>query len=141
MSTVASDSVVVDEVQGFQYLDQRDLLGFVDGTENPGPALVDEVATIGGEEPDFIGGSYVMVQKHLHNLTAWEALSTEEQEMAIRQRKLDNNVELSDDAKPTNSHIALTNVDGASDEELAIYRLNMPFGSLREPEYGTYFIG
>jgi putative iron-dependent peroxidase len=135
-----SGSVVVDEVQGFQYLDQRDLLGFVDGTENPGPAEVDEVAIIGDEEPDFVGGSYVIVQKYLHDLAAWEALTTEEQEMAIGRRKPDN-VELSDDTKPTNSHVALTNVHGASDEELAIYRLNMPFGSLREPDYGTYFIG
>jgi putative iron-dependent peroxidase len=130
-----SGSVVVDEVQGFQYLDQRDLLGFVDGTENPGPAEVDEVAIIGDEEPDFVGGSYVIVQKYLHDLAAWEALTTEEQEMAIGRRKLDN-VELGDDTKPTNSHVALTNIHGASDEELAIYRLNMPFGSLREPSMG-----
>jgi len=52
-----SGSVVVDVVQGFQYLDQRDLLGYDDGTENPGPAEVDEVAIIGDEEPDFVGGT------------------------------------------------------------------------------------
>ena len=133
-------SVIVDEVQGFKYLDQRDLLGFVDGTENPDQSEAAQVAIIGEEEPTFVGGSYVIVQKYLHDLSAWEALTTEDQERAVGRRKLEN-VELDDATKPVNSHVALNNIRDANDEELAIYRLNMPFGSLHDHHYGTYFIG
>ncbi|MGC9156344.1 MAG: Dyp-type peroxidase, partial [Ferrimicrobium sp.] len=133
-------SVIVDEVQGFKYLDQRDLLGFVDGTENPDQSEAAQVAIIGEAEPAFVGGSYVIVQKYLHDLSAWEALTTEDQERAVGRRKLEN-VELDDATKPVNSHVALNNIRDANDEELAIYRLNMPFGSLHDHHYGTYFIG
>ncbi|WP_298383852.1 Dyp-type peroxidase [Ferrimicrobium sp.] len=133
-------SVIVDEVQGFRYLDQRDLLGFVDGTENPDAGEVLGVAIIGDEDPDFAGGSYATVQKYLHDLTAWNALTTEEQEQAVGRRKLDN-VELDEASKPSNAHVALNNIHDDGGEELAIYRLNMPFGSLREGTNGTYFIG
>ncbi|WP_298207807.1 Dyp-type peroxidase [Ferrimicrobium sp.] len=133
-------SEIVDEVQGFKYLDQRDLLGFVDGTENPDQSEAAEVAIIREEEPDFIGGSYVIVQKYLHDLKAWEALTTEDQERAVGRRKLEN-IELDDTIKPVNSHVALNNIRDTNDEELAIYRLNMPFGSLQDQSYGTYFIG
>ncbi|WP_298347446.1 Dyp-type peroxidase [Ferrimicrobium sp.] len=133
-------SVIVDEVQGFKYLDQRDLLGFVDGTENPDQSEAAQVAIIGEAEPAFVGGSYVIVQKYLHDLSAWEALTTEDQERAVGRRKLEN-VELDDATKPINSHVALNNIRDANDAELAIYRLNMPFGSLHDHHYGTYFIG
>ena len=77
-----------DEVQGFRYFDDRDLLGFVDGTENPrGEAAIDAVL-VGEEDAAFAGGSYVIVQKYLHDLDGWNALSTEAQERIIGRTKL-----------------------------------------------------
>jgi putative iron-dependent peroxidase len=131
---------VVDEVHGFKYFDERDLLGFVDGTENPtGPSALAATA-IGEEDPEFAGGSYVIVQKYLHDLTAWNALPVEEQERVIGRTKLDD-IEMPDDVKPANSHVALNTITGADGEQRQIVRDNMPFGKVGEQEFGTYFIG
>jgi porphyrinogen peroxidase len=128
-----------DEVQGFRYFDDRDLIGFVDGTENPrGDAAMDAVL-IRDEDPAFSGGSYVIVQKYLHDLNGWNALSTEAQERIIGRKKL-SDIELDDSAKPTSAHSALTTIveDG---KEVKILRDNMPFGRPSRGEFGTYFIG
>jgi putative iron-dependent peroxidase len=131
---------VRDEVHGFKYFDVRDLLGFVDGTENPvGPQAGDAVL-IGQEDPDFAGGSYLVVQKYLHDLQAWNALPVEAQELAIGRRKL-TDIELADDVKPANSHVALTTIVDPDGTERQILRDNMPFGTIGEQEFGTYFIG
>jgi porphyrinogen peroxidase len=130
---------IIDEVHGFSYFDERDLLGFVDGTENPtGPAAT-RATIIGDEEPAYAGGSYVIVQKYIHDLRRWNALPVEEQEKVIGRTKL-SDVELDDSVKPTSAHNALTTivVDG---EEVDIVRDNMPFGHVGTGEYGTYFIG
>jgi putative iron-dependent peroxidase len=128
-----------DEVHGFRYFDARDLLGFVDGTENPvGPAMA-EAALIGEEEPDYAGGSYVIVQKYVHDLDNWNALPVEEQERVIGRTKLED-IELDDDVKPTNAHNALNTIE-ADGKELVIVRDNMPFGRASEGVFGTYFIG
>jgi porphyrinogen peroxidase len=129
----------VDEVHGFRYFDDRDLLGFVDGTENPrGEAVVDAVL-VGDEDAGFAGGSYVIVQKYLHDLDGWNALSTEAQERIIGRTKL-SDIELDDSIKPTSAHNALTTIveDG---KEIKILRDNMPFGRAAHGEFGTYFIG
>ena len=128
---------VVDETHGFKYFDERDLLGFVDGTENPTGDLAARHALIGDEDPDHAGGSYVLVQKYLHDLDAWNALKVEEQEAAIGRTKLDN-VELTD--KAPNSHVTLNTVDDPDGNELKILRDNMPFGSIKDGEFGTYYI-
>ncbi|MFI9628979.1 Dyp-type peroxidase [Streptomyces sp. NPDC052042] len=131
---------VVDETQGFRYFDHRDLLGFVDGTENPVGADARSAALVGAEDPDFAGGSYVVVQKYVHDLAAWNRLSTEEQERVIGRTKF-SDVELPDEVKPADSHVALNTItepDGTSRE---ILRANMPFGSFGQGEFGTYFIG
>lgn len=130
---------VVDEVHGFKYFDERDLLGFVDGSENPGGQIAAEAVYIGDEDPRFSGGSYVIVQKYVHDMTAWASLTVEEQERVIGRTKLAN-VELPDDIKPTNSHVALNTIeeDGVQRQ---IVRENMPFGTVGTGEFGTYFIG
>jgi putative iron-dependent peroxidase len=131
---------VRDEVQGFKYFDVRDLLGFVDGTENPmGPAARAAVL-IGDEDRDFAGGSYVIVQKYLHDLRAWNALPVEEQERVIGRTK-QSNIELDDVDKPADSHVALTTIVEPDGTERKILRDNMPFGSVGREEFGTYFIG
>ncbi|KOG75881.1 Dyp-type peroxidase [Streptomyces flaveolus] len=131
---------VQDEVHGFKYFDERDLLGFVDGTENPTGPAAHTAVLVGEEDPWFAGGSYVVVQKYLHDLDAWEALPVEAQEKAIGRRKL-SDVELADDAKPANSHVALTTITDSDGNEREILRDNMPFGSVGRGEFGTYFIG
>ncbi|WP_327690583.1 MULTISPECIES: Dyp-type peroxidase [unclassified Streptomyces] len=131
---------VCDEVHGFQYLDKRDLLGFVDGTENPiGPAA-NAAVLVGDEDPRFAGGSYVIVQKYLHDLDAWNALPVETQEKIIGRTKL-SDIELDDSAKPADSHVALTTITDPDGTEHEILRDNMPFGTVGRGEFGTYFIG
>jgi putative iron-dependent peroxidase len=129
----------VDEVQGFRYFDNRDLIGFVDGTENPQGSALSEAVLIGKEDPPFAGGTYVTVQKYLHDLRAWNAIPTEQQELIIGRRKL-SDIELDDSVKPSYAHNALTQIveDG---REVKILRDNMPFGSPARGEFGTYFIG
>jgi putative iron-dependent peroxidase len=131
---------VVDEVQGFKFFEQRDLLGFVDGTENPFGRAAEAAVTVGAEDPDFAGGSYVIVQKYLHDMGSWDALSVEDQERVIGRTKL-SNIELDDDVKPPNSHVALNVVTDDKGNELDIVRDNMPFGTVGNGEFGTYFIG
>jgi putative iron-dependent peroxidase len=129
----------VDEVHAFRYFDDRDLIGFVDGTENPRGAAGIEAVLVGEEDAAFAGGSYVMVQKYLHDLDGWNALSTETQERIIGRTKL-SDIELDDSVKPTSAHSALTTIveDG---KEVKILRDNMPFGRVAYGEFGTYFIG
>jgi putative iron-dependent peroxidase len=131
---------VVDEVHGFRSFDERDLLGFVDGTENPDGDAAQDAVVIGDEDPLFAGGSYVVVQKYVHDLDAWDALPVEEQELAIGRTKL-SDLELPDAVKPANSHVALNTIVDGDGEERRIVRLNMPFGNVGSREFGTYFIG
>lgn len=131
---------VVDEVHGFRSFDERDMLGFVDGTENPEGQAAHAAVLIDDEDPQFAGGSYVVVQKYLHDLATWDALPVEEQERVIGRTKL-SDLELPDDVKPVNSHVALTTIVDDGGEEHQIMRFNMPFGTVGAREFGTYFIG
>ena len=132
---------VADEVQGFRYFDERDLIGFVDGTESPPGAAGVSAAIVGADDdPDFAGGSYVIVQKYLHDVSAWNAISVAEQERVIGRTKLDD-IELPDDVKPANSHVALNTITGPDGGERQIVRANMPFGNPGHDEFGTYYIG
>jgi len=129
----------VDEVHGFKNFDDRDLFGFVDGTENPRGRAVAEAALVGEEDSLFAGGSYVMVQKYLHDMNGWSALSTETQEKIIGRKKL-SDIELDESVKPTCSHSSLTTIE-ENGKERKILRDNMPFGNTAQGEFGTYFIG
>jgi porphyrinogen peroxidase len=129
----------VDEVHGFRYFDDRDLLGFVDGTENPRGGAVAEAVTIGNEDAAFAGGSYVIVQKYLHDMDGWNALTTEAQEHIIGRKKL-SDIELDASVKPSSSHSSLTTIV-ENGEQVQILRDNMPFGHAGQGEFGTYFIG
>jgi porphyrinogen peroxidase len=129
----------VDEVHGFRYFDDRDLIGFVDGTENPAGQAAIDAAYVGSEDAAFAGGSYVIVQKYLHDIPGWNALSTEAQERIIGRTKLAD-IELDDAVKPTSAHNALTTIV-ENGKEIKILRDNMPFGRVGDNEFGTYFIG
>jgi putative iron-dependent peroxidase len=139
MDRIGGAVAVADETHGFRYFDDRDLLGFVDGTENPRDNAALNAALVGAEDPGFTGGSYVIIQKYLHDLGKWNALSTEQQELIIGRKKL-SDIELSDAVKPTSAHSALTTID-EDGKEVKILRDNMPFGQPSRGEFGTYFIG
>ena len=135
------DSVsVVDEVSGFRYFDARDLLGFVDGTANPTGLDLPASALVGDEDADFAGGSYVVVQKYLHDMAAWGKTPTHVQEEIIGRTKIDN-IEIDDDDKPRKSHKSLATIEDDAGNEFDILRDNMPFGRPGQNEFGTYFIG
>jgi putative iron-dependent peroxidase len=128
-----------DEVHGFKYFDERDLLGFVDGTENPLDQAALDATIIGEEDASFAGGSYVIVQKYLHDMKRSNELPIEMQEKIIGRTKL-SDIELDDAVKPTSAHNALTTIV-ENGEEQDILRDNMPFGDVSKGEFGTYFIG
>jgi putative iron-dependent peroxidase len=131
---------VVDEVSGFRYFDARDLLGFVDGTANPTGLDLAASALVGDEDADFVGGSYVVVQKYLHDLKAWTQVPTHIQEEIIGRTKIDN-IEIDDDRAPRLSHKSLATIVDPDGNEHDILRDNMPFGRPGQQEFGTYFIG
>ncbi|MBB2202230.1 Dyp-type peroxidase [Gluconacetobacter tumulisoli] len=130
---------VIDEVHGFKYFDERDLLGFVDGTENPSGQAAIDATIVGDEDPEFAGGSYVIIQKYLHDLKKWNAMPVETQEDVIGRHKL-SDIEQRDSAKKSYAHNVLTNIE-ENGEQLQIVRDNMPFGQVGKGEFGTYFIG
>mgnify|MGYP000853838222 CR=1 FL=1 len=137
LAAMAGAVTVVDEVHGFRFFEMRDLLGFVDGTENPdGPAAVAAAQIPDG---DHAGASYVHVQKYVHDMAAWNALSVTEQELVIGRTKLED-IELDDAVKPSNSHVALNSLTDDDGNDLQIVRANMPFGTLGNGESGTYYI-
>lgn len=133
--TLAGTATSIEEVHGFRYWDSRSILGFVDGTENPHGADRAYFGIIGDDDPIYKGGSYLFVQKYLHDLQAWKSLSVSEQEKVIGRSKADD-IEMPDEVKPSNSHSALANVG----DDLKIVRDNMPFGNVASNEMGTYFI-
>ena len=140
MASVISDYMkeiadCVVEVQGFRYWDSRSILGFVDGTENPHGKDRERFAVVDDSDVQYEGGSYLFVQKYVHNLDGWKALSVEDQEKVIGRSK-DLDIEMEDDVKPKNSHIALANVG----DDFKVVRDNMPFGNVSTNEMGTYFI-
>src|ERR1700685_2568662 len=139
MARIGNAVSPVDEVHGFKNFDDRDLVGFVDGTENPRGEAVADAALVGEEDAAFAGGSYVMVQKYLHDMTGWNALSVEAQEKIIGRKKL-SDIELEESVKPTCSHSSLTTIE-ENGKEIKILRDNMPFGQAAQGEFGTYFIG
>jgi porphyrinogen peroxidase len=139
MSRLDGAVATADEVHGFQYFDDRDLLGFVDGTENPVDQAAADATLISEEDAAFAGGSYVIVQKYLHDLAAWNAVPVEQQEKIVGRTKL-GDIELDDATKPSYAHNALTIIEEGG-VEVKIVRANMPFGEVGKGEFGTYFIG
>ena len=140
MARLAGAVRVVDEEHGFRYFDERDLIGFVDGTESPSGTAAQTAGLVTlDDDPDFAGGSYAIVQKYLHDMSAWNALPVEEQERVIGRSKLDD-IEIPDDLKAPNSHVALNTITEPDGTERKIIRANMPFGDVGRGEFGTYYI-
>ncbi len=131
---------VADETHGFRFFDSRDLLGFVDGTENPTPSSAAIAAALVADDTVWTGSSYVIVQKYLHDLVTWDALPVEEQQRVIGRTKLED-IELADDVKPSNSHVALNVIEDPDGTQRQIVRDNLAFGRVGDGDSGTYFIG
>ncbi|MDF0530247.1 Dyp-type peroxidase [Tsukamurella sp. 8F] len=140
VESLAGAVTVVDEVHGFRFFDNRDLLGFVDGTENPEGQAAGRAVWVGDEDSELAGGSYVIVQKYVHDMAAWRSLTTEQQELVIGRSKLED-IEMADEDKPADAHIKLNVINDENGEQLQILRANMPFGEIGDGEFGTYFIG
>src|ERR1700712_2316964 len=140
MERLRGAATVVDEVHGFRFFEVRDLLGFVDGTENPTGNAATGAVLITDQDENFVGGSYVVVQKYVHDMASWNAISVEEQERVIGRTKL-SEIDLDDETKPSNSHVALNTIVDENGTEGQILRDNMPFGRVGTGEFGTYFIG
>lgn len=130
---------IVDETKGFRYFEGRAIIGFVDGTENPTELETPTYALIGDEDPYFINGSYAFAQKYLHDMKAWDALKTEQQEKAIGRKKY-NDIELEDEQKDPNAH-NVASQDNENGVEHKIVRMNVPYSNPANEVTGTYFIG
>lgn len=136
MAMLAGAVRVIEEIHGFKYLGGRDLTGFVDGTENPKGGERPEVALVGAEDASFAGGSYVSIQRYVHDLGKWEALGLGEQEAAIGRSKAEDE-ELPDAVKPPSAHIARVVIE-EDGEELQVVRHSLPYGTTAE--HGLYFV-
>jgi len=130
---------VVDETHGFGYFEGRAIIGFIDGTEAPTPEVSAGYAVIGDEDPRFINGSYAFAQKWTHDMTGWNALSTEAQERAVGRRKF-TDLELDDAEKDPGAHNVASKVE-FDGEEQKIIRMNVAWSNPVSGETGTYFIG
>lgn len=138
MSGLGTSVEVLDEVHGFTYLDSRDLTRFIDGTANPkGDEERSEAALIGDEDKEFEGGSYVLTQRYIHDLTRWKRLSDKEQEKIIGRTKPDS-VELDEKEKPPTAHISRVEIE-EDEKELKIVRHSYPYGNAAG-DSGLFFI-
>ena len=124
-------ATVADETSSWPYRHDRDLTGFIDGTENPTLFDAPTVALVPEGSPGA-GGTILLLQKWEHDATAWESLPEAEQEAAIGRKKLDSE-ELKD--KPASSHVASTDQDTFG----KVFRRNMPYGTVTD--HGTMFVG
>lgn len=130
---------VLDERACFRYLDSRDLTGFIDGTENPQfPDDRAEVALLPEQNGIFADGSFIFAQRYVHNLAKWQQLKVDSQEQVIGRTKLES-IELEDDVKPENAHVARTVVEDADGEEMEILRHSLPYGD-GQGEQGLFFV-
>ncbi len=132
LQNVATNSL---DLMGFTYHEDRDLIGFVDGTANPKADDRYAVAQI-AEGLVGAGGSYVMSQKWVHDLAAFNQLSVHQQEQVVGRTKVDD-IELSGSAMPIDSHVSRTDVS-VDGEAMKIYRRSDPYGSATE--HGLYFL-
>lgn len=127
---------VVEDINGFKYLDNRDLTGFVDGTENPNGDNRAAVALV-SDNTLFNQGSYIHIQRYEHDLSAWNGLVVKKQEDIIARTK-ENNIEYASDEKSMNAHIKRVNLKNSAGESMEILRHSMPYGNTQN--HGLFFV-
>jgi porphyrinogen peroxidase len=128
---------LLEQIKGFRYLDGRDLTGFVDGTENPKGLQKLKVAVVGEDDPDFMGGSYIHVQRYKHNMQKWQKLAVKYQEQIIGRSKEDN-IEFESADKASFAHSKRANLKDEHGQPIEILRQSMPYGDMQEQ--GLYFV-
>jgi putative iron-dependent peroxidase len=131
IAELGSVATVAEETSSWPYMHDRDLTGFIDGTENPSLIDAPEFALVPETEPGG-AGTILLLQKWEHDATMWESLSVAEQEQVMGRLKSDS-TELED--KPDDSHVASTDQDRFG----KIFRRNMPYGTVTK--HGTMFVG
>lgn len=130
-------ATLIEDIQGFKYLDSRDMIDFVDGTENPKNDARMKAVLVADDIEIHQGGSYLTVQRYIDRQGLWDKQSTEYQEQVIGRTKLDD-IELDDDVKPVWAHNNKSKVI-VDDKEIKMLRQNRPYGNAME--HGTMFIG
>jgi len=122
---------LADETSSWAYRHDRDLTGFIDGSENP-TLLEAPAAALLPEGVPGAAGSVLLLQKWKHDVAEWEALPVARQEQIMGRSKPDS-IEMEN--KPAYSHVARTD----QDEFGHIFRRNMPYGTVED--HGTMFVG
>jgi putative iron-dependent peroxidase len=131
IAELAKVATVAEETSSWPYHHDRDLTGFIDGTENPSLIEAPDVALIPPPGPGA-GGSILLLQKWVHASAAWEGIQVARQEQVLGRAKSDS-TEL--DPRPPDSHVSRTDQDQFGH----IFRRNMPFGTVTV--HGTMFVG
>lgn len=130
---------VLDERPCFRFFDGRDMTGFIDGTENPQfPDDRAETALLPEDAEAFADGSFIFAQRYIHDLAKWQQLKVDAQEQVFGRTKLES-IELDDDIKPQNAHIARTVIEDEDGEEMEILRHSLPYGD-GKGEQGLFFV-
>lgn len=136
---IADKIELLDERVCFRFFDGRDLTGFIDGTENPQfPDDRAETALLGDDANIFADGSFIFAQRYVHDLEKWKRLKVDAQEHVMGRSKLES-IEMDDDEKPDNAHIARTVIEDEEGEELEILRHSLPYGD-GKGDQGLFFI-
>jgi len=136
LATLADVATVGAEVTGWLYRHDRDLTGFIDGTENPSLLTAASVAAVPDGQPGA-GASIVLYQQWRHDSAAWESLGMVGQEMSMGRTKPDS-VELPEDVMLPSAHVARTTVEVDGGEK-QIFRRNVAYGGVTD--HGTAFVG
>ena len=136
MAQLRKSTKLIEEIHGFRNFEERDLTGFVDGTENPTGKDRVEAVIVGRENPRFAGGTFVSVQRFVHDLDHWERQAIKTQENTIGRTK-QANVEMDDATKPATAHIARAVLE-VNGKEFEILRQGLPYGTTSE--HGVFFI-
>ena len=131
VTALAAVASIAEETSSWPYRHDRDLTGFIDGSENPSLLDAPDVALIPDGSPGA-GGSILLLQKWAHDAVRWDSLPVAEQERVIGRSKPDS-IEM--DPKPPESHV------GRTDQDIFghIFRRNMPYGTVTD--HGTMFVG
>jgi putative iron-dependent peroxidase len=133
---LADVAAVATDQPAFVHRDSRDLIGFIDGTENPMTHEAPAVALVPEGQPGA-AGSHVLVMRWVHDLDAFERLPVADQERAVGRTKT-RSVELAEDVRPADAHIARVEIEDEAGTELPIFRRSVPYGTVAE--HGLYFV-
>ena len=126
---------LVEQVQGFRYLDGRDWTGFVLGDNNPRGRKKFDISLVGQHESEFVGGSYIHIQRYRHDMAKWKTLSEKRQQQVMGKTK-EHNLDVV--GSGLDSHAFRTKLVGAGGEFPILLDQSMPYGDMATQ--GLYFV-